>query len=144
VFVIETKNFGQAYSVLSMLDYSADNAEEIVEEMRANMQGVITGMITTSVRDACIDGVDITKGEYIGFTDKTMQVSCADKVDTFFALADKLAVNEKEFLIVVFGAGVSEEDRDRVRKDVANKYSNVEFYEIDGGQDVYDFILIIE
>ncbi len=144
VYVIETKNFGQAYSVLSMLDYSANDAEEIAEYMKESMQDVTTGMITTSVRDACIDGVEITKGEYIGFTDKVMKVCCADKVDTFFALADKLNISEKEFLITVFGKDVSEEDRKKVRSLVGEKYSNVEFYEIDGGQDVYDFIMIIE
>lgn len=144
IYVIETKNFGHAYSVLSMLDYSAEDADEIAESMRECMQGVTTGMITTSVRDAFIDGVQITKDHYIGFTDKTMHVCEQNKVDTFFALADKLDIAEKEFLITVFGKDVNEQDRESVRNKVAEKYSNVEFYEIDGGQDVYDFILIIE
>ena len=144
IYVIETKNFGHAYSVLSMLDYSAEDADEIAESMCECMQGVTTGMITTSVRDAFIDGVQITKDHYIGFTDKTMYVCEQNKVDTFFALADKLDIAEKEFLITVFGKDVNEQDRESVRNKVAEKYSNVEFYEIDGGQDVYDFILIIE
>ncbi|MBQ8426210.1 MAG: DAK2 domain-containing protein, partial [Clostridia bacterium] len=56
IFVIETKNFGQAYSILSMLDYSADDAETIAENMKSDMANVVTGMITGSIRDANIDG----------------------------------------------------------------------------------------
>ncbi len=144
VIVIETKNFGQAYSILSMLDYGADDAEEIAKNMQFDMQNVTTGMVTSSIRDANIDGVDIKKGQYIGFTDKIMKVATDDKVDTFFELADKLCANEKEFIIAVYGKDVSEEQKEAVRNGVAEKYADAEYYEIDGQQDVYEFILIME
>ena len=144
VYVIETKNFGQAYSILSMLDFSADDAEEIAENMKNDMANVVTGMITGSIRDANIDGVEIGKGQYIGFTDKIMRVACDDKVQTFTALADNLEAETKEFMIVVYGMSVTESEKQAVRAQVEEKYSNLEFYEINGGQEVYDFIMILE
>lgn len=144
VYVIETKNFGQAYSILSMLDYSADNAEEIAENMKGDMANVVTGMITGSIRDANIDGVEIEKGQYIGFTDKIMRVACDDKIQTFCALAENLEADTKEFMIVVYGMSVTESEKQAVREKVEEKYSNLEFYEINGGQEVYDFIMILE
>lgn len=144
IYVVETKNFGQAYSILSMLDYSADNPLAIVENMRSDMANVVTGMVTSSIRTANIDGVEIEKGQYIGFTDKVMQVATDDKVSTFNALAEKLSASDKEFMIAVYGADVTEEQKQVVRESVTEKYSNLEFYEIDGGQEVYDFIMILE
>jgi len=142
--VIETKNFGQAYSILSMLDYSCDDADTIEEGMKNDMASVTTGMVTISIRSANLDGVEINKGEYIGFTDKTMLVSKPTKIDAFKALADKLCDDEKSYMIAVYGQDVIEEDKQTVRDYFAEKYPNIEFYEIDGEQAVYDFILIIE
>ena len=144
IYVIETKNLGQAYSILSMLDYSADDAEIIVENMKNDMQNVVTGMVTGCIRTANIDGVDVVKGNYIGFTDKTMLVCETSKVDTYKSLVKKLNVDEKSFAIAVYGASVSQEERQIVRAYMSENHSCVEFYEIDGEQDVYDFIVIME
>ncbi len=144
IHVVETKNFGQAYSILSMLDYSADDPDVIKENMLLDMANVTTGMITSSIRNANIDGVDIEKGQYIGFTDKVMQVSANDKVTAFIELAKNLDADSKEFMIAVYGKDVNEHEKQEVRNLVSNNYSNLEFYEIDGEQDVYDFIMILE
>lgn len=144
IIVIPTKNFGHAYSALSMLDYSSDDPEQIKESMLEAMAEAETGMITESIRTAHIDGVDITEGEYIGFSDKKMLVSKENKLDAFFGLADKMNAEEKAFMIVVYGESVSKSDREEIASVVAEKYPMLEFYEIDGGQKVYEFIVILE
>lgn len=144
IIVIETKNIGQAYSILSMLDYSSGDVEQIASQMRSDMADVETGMITTSIRDANIDGVDIHNGDYIGFCDKTMLTAGKDKIEVFCSLTEKLHANEKAFIIAVFGEGATEEDREQISGRVANLYPDVEYYEIDGGQEVYDVIVILE
>ena len=144
VRVIPTKNFGQAYAILSMLDYTSDNADTIEENMKSDMADVVTGMITTSIRDANIDGVEIANGEYIGFTNKTMLVSKKLKTDTFSALLDKLDACDKNFVIVFYGKDVTKEEKDLTQKIVTTQYPDIEFYSMDGGQDVYDYIIILE
>lgn len=144
VHLIRTKNFGQAYSILSMLDYSSDDGELIAGGMKRDMEGTITAQITSSVRDALINNVSIKSGAYIGFTDKEMKVSDPDKLVVFEQLLEKLDVQDKNFLICVYGQTVSEEEKEKSREIIQAKYSDIEFYEIDGGQEVYDYILIIE
>ena len=144
VIVIESKNIGQAYSALTLLDYSDDDAEKIAAKLREDMCGVSTGMVTCSVRDAHLNGVDIALGDYIGFTDKTMLTSEKKKEDAFRSLADKMKVGENEFCIVVFGKDASESERKAAAAHIEENYPGVEFYTIDGGQDVYDYILILE
>ena len=143
VHVIESKNIGQCYSALSMLDYSSNDPEEIANNLRHDMEDIKTGMVTVAVRDASLNGVEIKKGDYIGFTDKTMYASASDKVETFKRLCGALGVFDNNFLITIYGEDVSEEDKERVR-DYVSKNKSLEFYEIDGKQAVYDFIIIVE
>jgi dihydroxyacetone kinase-like predicted kinase len=127
-----------------MLDYSSDDANAIEQTMLSDMAGIVTGMITTSIRSANIDGVEIENGNYIGFTDKTMLVSEKLKTDTFAALLSRLNANEKNFIIVFYGKDVTEEEKELTAKIVTTQYPDVEFYSMDGGQDVYDYIIILE
>ena len=144
IVVIETKNIGQAYSILSMLDYSSEDADTIASQMRNDMKDVVTGMITSSIRDANIDGIDIKNGDYIGFADKTMLTASKSKIDAFFALADKLGAWNKNFMIVSFGEDVTDEEKQIIESMVMSQHPSLEFYQIDGGQEVYEFIMILE
>lgn len=144
IIVVESKNIGQAYSALSMLDYSVDDAAAIAEKLSRDMQGVTTGMVTRSVRDANLNGVEIENDDYIGFTDKTMLVSGKDKNTAVCGLIDKMNIGEKEYCILLYGNDSGEKDCETVREYVARNYPDVEFYSVYGGQDVYDFIVILQ
>lgn len=144
VIVVPTKNFGHAYSALSMLDYSSDDAETIKSNMLEAMSETETGMITESIRTAHIDGVDIVEGEYIGFSDKTMLVSNESKLEAFKGLLKKMNADEKSFVIAVYGESVTLSERAEVSTFVKENYPEIEFYEIDGEQKVYEFIIILE
>ena len=143
IIVIETKNIGDCYAALSMADFSSDNPYDVENILRENMQGVTTGMITTSIRDASLNGVDIKKDDYIGFTDKTMLASSPDKLTAFKLLCEKLGIENNPFFIVVYGKSVTEDEKSRV-KEYTGGFPNSEFYEIQGDQEVYDFILIFQ
>lgn len=144
IHLIRTKDFGQAYSILSMLDYSSNDGELIKGSMISDMEGTITASITSSVRDACINNVNIKSGDYIGFTNKEMRVSSANKLEVFEGLLETLNVKDKYFLIAVYGQNVSEDEKVKTQNIMKEKYRDIEFYEINGEQEVYDYILIIE
>ena len=144
IHVVETKNVGQAYAILSMLDYSLGTAEEIVGQMIENMQSVQTGMVTISIRDATVDNVEIEKDDYIAFTDKTMLAAAKTKVQALQLLLEKMAVENKSYVIVVYGQGVTQAEQTAVKAVVQEKYPHVEYYELCGGQAVYDFIVVAE
>lgn len=142
--VIESKNIGQGYSALAMLDYGSNNPDEIEECLKENIQTVITGMVAKSVRTTSLNGVEINKDDYMGFTDKTMLVSTKSKVETVCGLVDKLNLEDKSFVIGVYGKEATDEEKEAFNSYVINKYRNVEFYEIEGKQEIYDFLLIVE
>lgn len=144
VHLIRTKNFGQAYSILSSLDYSSNDGTLIAGGMIEDMEGTITGIVSSSVRDANINNVSIKSGEYIGFTDKEIKFSSPDKLETLDGLLGNIKLENKYFLIAVYGQSITSEEKKKTREIMKDKYNDIEFYEIDGGQEVYDYILIIE
>ena len=141
--VIETKNIGDCYAALSMADFTVKTADEAEKILIENMEGVATGMVSAAIRDAHLNGVEIKNGDYIGFTDKTVYVSSPDKIEAVKTLAEKMVINEKPFLIAVFGKNVTEDEKNKIRA-FSGGFKNLEYYDIDGGQDVYDFILIFQ
>ncbi len=143
VYVVETKNIGQGYSILSSLDLDSDDPEQIYEQMCEDMTGSVTGLVAQSVRCVELNGVDVQKGNYMGFTDKTMLVSDSDMVEVAKQLVDKI-VGGREFLIAAYGKSVTDEQKSALEAYVNEKYPRVEYYGMDGQQDVYDFVLILE
>ena len=144
IYVVETKDFGQAYSALSMLDTASKDPDVIYESLNESMEYAITGMITKSIRDANINNVDIHEGDYIGFCNKTMHVSNTSKLDAYYGLIKKLVNDEASFIINVFGKDVTEEEKELVNKYLQEIYPMLEVYTIEGQQEVYDFVIIIE
>ena len=144
VYVINTKDFGQAYSALSVVDFGVEDPEEIRQVLEEAKDNVITGLITKSIRDANINSVDIHEGDYIGFCDKTMHTSKANKLDAYFDLIKKMNAEDKSFLINVYGKDVLESEKELIESKLKEKYSNLEVYSINGEQEVYDFMVVLE
>jgi dihydroxyacetone kinase-like predicted kinase len=125
-----------------MLDYSSDDPDEIEARMTEDMKGSVTGMIARSVRTTSVNGVKVEKDDYMGFTGGEMVVSMPEKIDAARALCKKIT-DGRGFLIAIHGALATEAEREAVAQ-MASELDGVEYYEIDGGQDVYDFIFIAE
>jgi DAK2 domain fusion protein YloV len=144
VVVIPSKSIGDGYAALSMLSYDSGDVDVITNDMSEAMQGVVTGEVTRSVRDANIDGVEIKNNAYIGFSGKNMLASEADKLDTTMEMLAKLDAASHEVMIAIYGNTATTEDRKEFCRRAGEMFPRTELYEIDGGQDVYDFEIILE
>ena len=144
IVILASRNIGEGYAALQMLSYESGDADTIRREMIEAMNGVKTGMVTVAVRKAELDGVSIEKGNYIGFTNKRMLASDPERTGAAFAMLEALEAQNYEIIIAIYGGSVTAAEKEMFRNSVGAKYRDAEIYEIDGGQDVYDFILILE
>lgn len=144
VWVIETKSIGDAYAVLSMLDYTPDDGAVIADNMKGEIGGNVTCMITKSVRTATIGGVTTNKGEYMGLTGDDLLISSTDKIESYIGLVEKAGIKDRSFAITIYGKDATESDKDNVREYFAKNHPLVELYEVEGGQELYDFYIILE
>ena len=142
--VLESRTVGDGYAALTMLDFGSGDADQIEQELNAAMEGVVTGLVTRSVRDSHLGGMDIAKNDYIGFAGKEMLSDSTTVTGAACDLLSKLDMTDREVLIAICGKDTSAADMDAVRAYVGEHFPSVELYEIDGGQDIYHFIFVLE
>lgn len=144
VRVIESRTVGQGYAALSMLDTSSGNTDAIVDELTEAMDGVITAEVSKCVRDVDTDGMKLRSGEYIGFVGKEILASGKDRISVAKATADTLDLKNHDICIVICGKEATERDAAEIEDHISSHYRGKEVYVINGGQDIYDFIMIVE
>lgn len=143
VRVIPSKNIGDCYSVLSMLDLDSNDADSIEQNMKDSMEGTLTAEISKSIRSTQMDGIDVVEGEYIGILDKKIVSSDTDCYDTALAALKLMNPKDHSTLIILRGKDGDENISTDIVNFVKENYPNLEVYESFGGQNVYDFILVV-
>ena len=144
IHVLESKDLGAGYVAISSIDLSEDSVDAILEQAREAMSRAATGVISPSIRDAELDGVQIKNGDYIGFVGKRMYVSEADMNEAAAKLLAHM-IDDEKFMVTVFcGKDSTLEQRQTLETRLEEEYPEVEVYFIEGGQDVYPYIFIVE
>ena len=144
VRVIESRTVGDGYAALAMLDTNLGDADAIVEDLKMAMEDVITAEISHCVRDASIDGVELHTGEYIGFVGKELIAANDNRLTATLETIDGLRLAEHDVCIVFCGKEATDEEATEIEKHVKKNYKGKEIYIINGGQDIYDYIIIVE
>jgi len=143
VIVLPAKTIAQGYASLTMFDTNQD-LEDTIEEMKELIQHVKTGEITHAVRDTEINGLKITKGEYLSIEDGKIIASKAKRLEATQALVDGLVDDESEIITIMTGKDAEKREIDKIRKYIENNYSHVEVEVIDGQQEIYDYLFAVE
>ena len=144
IHVLESKDLGAGYVAISSMDLSDEDVDAIVEQANEAMKGAITGVISPSIRDAELDGVQIKNGDFIGFVGKRMFVSEADMNEAAKGLLENMLTEDKFMLTVFCGKSAGDDECAALEEFVTEAYPDVEAFFIPGGQDVYPYIFIVE
>ncbi len=146
VHVIESKDLGQGYAAISSMNFQSDDPEQIISTFVEAMGTVKTGSVSTSIRDADLNGVHIENGDYIGFVGKEMLVSCKDLTKASCELLLKMGLDTGDiFLVTAFvGCDAPAEAVDALTAYMEENHPDVEFYTVEGGQEVYPFLFVTE
>lgn len=144
VRVIETKNIGEGYAAISMFDSSIENVDEAEQSLYDAFDGIVTGMVSPCVRDSIIDGIETHKGNYIGFINKRIYTDKSTSDEALLDLAEKLNASDYSVMIVIYGHMEDSEIVSKINETLKSKYKYSDIYMIDGGQEIYNYILILE
>ncbi len=144
VRVVPTKTIGEGYAAISMLDTTVGDTDAIIEDLKAVIEGVVTGMVSRAVRDTEMDGVAVRKDDFIGFVGDTVYVDSSDRNTAAAALCEAAKANRYDIMLLVCGADATAEEAQALYSDLKKQYRNCEIVMIDGGQPIYDYIIILE
>jgi uncharacterized protein len=144
VVVLNSKSVATCYSCMSMFDLS-EGVDNLIESFNDIIENNTYGEITYSIRDSEINGVSIKKDQYISILNHNIVASSDDKVSALKELLSHVDdIKYKEVLVLIYGKDVTEEQKEEVRSFLSSTYPRLEYGEIDGKQDIYDFIISIE
>ena len=142
VRVIPTKTVGDCISVLSMLDLTGD-PDSIEAAMNEAMEGTVTAEISRSIRAAELNGLSIRSGEYIGIIGRDVVSADTDCLDTAAAALKLMEPADHSALMIIAGKGAPRGVSAELAALAKKKYRRLEVCEIEGGQDIYDLILVV-
>ena len=144
IVVVKAKTVAEGYSALSMMDKSRD-ADTIIRDMKDAISHVATGLITTAIRDVEYPDLTVKEGDYIGLDRGQVYSDSQDRLEAVKVLLEKLPeIKEKEVLAVFYGKAVDQKALDDFASMLQDSFPWLEYGFIDGGQEVYDFILAVE
>ena len=143
VAVVETKTIPQGLTSLLAFDESK-SIEENYERMSASLSDVVSGSVTTAVRDTTIDGLEIHENDNLGMVDGKIVVSNPDMMETLEETFAHMLDEDSEIVTIYVGEDGSEELANELAQALAEKYEDVEVEIHQGGQPVYPYLFSVE
>ena len=117
-------------------------AAENAREMREAIAAVATGEVTIASRDVQMNGLAISKGDWLGLADGKPVARGADFADVSYAVVEQLLSEPKELLTLLVGRDGAELDTLLAR--VAEAHPDVAVDVQQGGQPHYALLLAAE
>lgn len=143
VTVLESTTAGECHAALSMMNPLL-SFDEMVEDMRAAMADTVTASVSKCVRDTHIGEFELRSGQYIGFVGKDVMSAADNSFSAAVALSDALDFGEREVCIVFSGKDAADNDVSALVEHIRASHPFAEVFSVPGGQDVFDYIIVLE
>ncbi|MGT2866112.1 DAK2 domain-containing protein [Streptococcus fryi] len=141
--VVETRTVSQGFT--SLLAFNPESSlEENVEAMTASLSEVVSGSVTTAVRDTTIDGIAIAENDILGMVDGKIVVSHADMETSLKATLDKMVDEDSEIVTIYVGEEGSQDTAESLVAYLEAKYDDIEVEIYQGDQPVYPYLMSVE
>ena len=136
--VIPTRSLGEGYYALACLDTSAA-IDDIVPELTEAVEATVTGQVSRAIRDSAAGRT----GDYLGMSGKDILCGDADRTQAIRMLAEQLNAGSHDLAVLFSGADVPADEAQAVADALTAAYPRTETTLIEGGQPVYDYILLL-
>ncbi|QBO37028.1 DAK2 domain-containing protein [Periweissella cryptocerci] len=143
VEVVHTRTVQQGLSALFAFNPATDLATNVAG-MEENISLVVSGSITTSIRDTTLGGLDIHVGDYIGIIDKDIEVAAADLQAASVQTVQKMVDDDSEIVTIFFGEDATEADAQTLADAITEIDDQLEVEIHEGGQPTYPFLISVE
>ena len=144
IVVLSTRTIPQGITAMLNFDPDASEYENATNMMQA-ADKVATGLVTLAARDSDFDGRKIKKGEILALENGKLVATGTDVTKVTYRLARSMCKKDTNFITVISGCDVSEEDAARTTELVQAKCpAGIEVTHLNGGQPVYYYIISVE
>ena len=142
IHVLPSTTIGEGYYGIGSIDRDNPNVDEVIASVTETMQSVVTGMVSTAIRDAEGEQVSVHTGDYVGYCGKQILSDSPDRETAVQALTERLGAASRDVMLIFFGEDVPTEEAERLVADLQTRYKNLEIMLNNGAQPVYDYIIV--
>lgn len=142
IHVLPSTTIGEGYYGIGSIDRDNPNVEEVIASVTETMQSVVTGMVSTAIRDAEGEQVSVHTGDYVGYCGKQILSDSPDRETAAQALIERLGAASRDVMLIFYGEDVPSEEAERLIADLQTRYKNLEIMLNNGTQPVYDYIIV--
>nr|WP_242700698.1 DAK2 domain-containing protein [Enterococcus sp. DIV0212c] len=143
VAVVPTKTISQGMTAML-----AFNDQQSLEDNKTTMtemiESVVSGQVTTAVRDTTIDNVEIKKDDYLGMIDGKIVVSEPDMFKASLDTLKRMIDEDTEIVTIIVGDGGTMKEAEKFVEALAAEYEDLETELHEGGQPVYPYLFSAE
>ena len=143
IHVMPSTTIGEGYYGIGYIDRDNPNAEEVIANVTELMQSVVTGMVSTAIRDAEGDQVTVHTGDYVGYSGKQLLSDSPNREEAAKALVERLGATSRDVMLVFSGKDVPQDEVEKLIADLQSQYKNLEIMLNYGAQPVYDYIFVL-
>ena len=113
--------------------------------MTKAFEKVQTGLVTFAARDSEFEGHAIKEGEILALENGKLSFTEKDINKATYKLVKKLAKGDANYVTLIHGADVPEENAEQLQQFIQNKFGDkLEVMVVNGGQPVYYYIISVE
>lgn len=143
IHVLPSATIGEGYYGIGYIDRDNANVEEVIASVTEIMQTVVTGMVSTAIRDAEGNAVSIHTGDFVGYSGKQLLSDNPTRSEAAKALVERLGAASRDVMLVFYGEEVPQKEAERLVADLQAQYKNLEIMLNYGAQPVYDYIFVL-
>ena len=143
IIVIPTKTVPQG--ITAVINYVPDiSPEDNAKVMSEEISSVHTGQVTYAVRDTVIDDKTIKQGDFMGIGDHGILSVGSDMGNVTYDMIEDLIDDDTELISIYYGADIREDDAEKIKQRVSEKYQKCDVELQFGGQPIYYYIISAE
>ena len=142
IHVLPSTTIGEGYYGIGSIDRDNPNVKEVIASVTEIMQSVVTGMVSTAIRDAEDDQVTVHTGDYVGYSGKQILSDNPNREEATKDLVGRLGASSRDVMLVFYGEQVPQDEAEKLIADLQPQYKNLEIMLNNGAQPVYDYIIV--
>ncbi|MGT2667648.1 DAK2 domain-containing protein [Streptococcus rifensis] len=141
--VVASRTIPQGLTSLLAFD-ATKSLEENHEAMSAALAEVVSGSITTAVRDTTIDGLEIHENDNLGMVDGKIVVSHPDMATALKEAFTHMLDEDSEIVTIYLGEGSDQALIESLSEQLEEQYEDLEIEVYPGDQPVYPYLFSVE
>ncbi|MBQ3738180.1 MAG: DAK2 domain-containing protein [Bacteroidales bacterium] len=143
IHVLPSTTIGEGYYGIGAIDRDNPNVDEVITSVTEIMESIVTGIVSTAIRDAEGDQVSVHTGDFIGYSGKQILSANTDRETAAKNLVERLGAASRDVMLVFNGVDVPSEEAERLVADLQTQYKDLEIMLNNGAQPIYDYIFVL-